>query len=121
MTSCRVLAKLAAAAVGLGELVDEDDAAEGGEARARHVQRREEVLEHDARQLDVAVRCLRGAAGRGEVGEHDEGRVHELYGQGDILFFTGRVGSDGDRDGLPNVIPEAMAAGLVVITSPSPS
>jgi colanic acid/amylovoran biosynthesis glycosyltransferase len=28
------------------------------------------------------------------------------------------VAPSGDRDGLPNVIPEAMAAGVLVVTSP---
>ena len=36
----------------------------------------------------------------------------------DVFLFTGIVAPDGDRDGLPNVIPEAMAAGVPVITSP---
>lgn len=36
----------------------------------------------------------------------------------DIFLFCGVIAADGDRDGLPNVIPEAMAAGLPVITSP---
>lgn len=37
----------------------------------------------------------------------------------DALLHTGVVAADGDRDGLPNVIPEAMAAGVLVVTSPA--
>jgi glycosyltransferase involved in cell wall biosynthesis len=33
---------------------------------------------------------------------------------------TGIVAASGDRDGLPNVIPEAMSAGVVVVTTPQP-
>jgi len=36
----------------------------------------------------------------------------------DVFVFTGKVARSGDRDGLPNVIAEAMAAGAVVVTSP---
>jgi colanic acid/amylovoran biosynthesis glycosyltransferase len=36
-----------------------------------------------------------------------------------VLLHTGVVARSGDRDGLPNVIPEAMAAGVVVVTSPA--
>jgi glycosyltransferase involved in cell wall biosynthesis len=36
----------------------------------------------------------------------------------DVLVHTGVIAQSGDRDGLPNVIPEAMAAGAVVVTSP---
>lgn len=36
----------------------------------------------------------------------------------DALVHTGVIARSGDRDGLPNVIPEAMAAGAVVVTSP---
>ena len=42
---------------------------------------------------------------------------HELA-WADVLLHTGVVAPGGDRDGLPNVIPEAMAAGVVVVTSP---
>ena len=35
----------------------------------------------------------------------------------DVLVHTGVVTATGDRDGLPNVIPEAMAAGVLVATS----
>lgn len=37
----------------------------------------------------------------------------------DVMLHTGVVATSGDRDGLPNVIPEAMAAGVVVVTSPA--
>ncbi len=37
----------------------------------------------------------------------------------DVLLHTGVVAESGDRDGLPNVIPEAMAAGTLVVTSPT--
>ena len=35
----------------------------------------------------------------------------------DALLHTGIVAASGDRDGLPNVIPEAMAAGVIVLSS----
>ena len=35
----------------------------------------------------------------------------------DVLLHTGVVTATGDRDGLPNVIPEAMAAGVLVVSS----
>lgn len=38
--------------------------------------------------------------------------------QCDVLFHTGIIAKSGDRDGLPNVIPEAMSAGVIVIASP---
>jgi glycosyltransferase involved in cell wall biosynthesis len=37
----------------------------------------------------------------------------------DVLIHTGVVAPSGDRDGLPNVIPEAMSAGVLVVTSPA--
>ncbi len=46
----------------------------------------------------------------------------EIAGQlawADVLLHTGIVAPGGDRDGLPNVIPEAMAAGVMVVTSPA--
>ena len=44
--------------------------------------------------------------------------VQEAYGKADIFLHTGIVDAEGDRDGLPNVIPEAMARGVCVISSP---
>lgn len=43
--------------------------------------------------------------------------VAAAYREADIFWHTGVVDSQGDRDGLPNVIPEAFAHGLPVISS----
>ena len=47
---------------------------------------------------------------------------HEVWSQlewADVLLHTGVVAPSGDRDGLPNVIPEAMSIGVLVVTSPA--
>jgi colanic acid/amylovoran biosynthesis glycosyltransferase len=46
---------------------------------------------------------------------------HEVWnhlGWADVLLHTGVIAPSGDRDGLPNVIPEAMSIGVLVVTSP---
>ena len=40
------------------------------------------------------------------------------YAWADVFVFTGIVTRTGDRDGLPNVVPEAMAAGVPVLSTP---
>ena len=42
-----------------------------------------------------------------------------LQEKADFFLFTGISDDAGDRDGLPNVVPEAMAAGAIVLTSPA--
>ena len=47
---------------------------------------------------------------------------HEVWSQlawADVLLHTGVIATSGDRDGLPNVIPEAMSVGVLVLTSPA--
>jgi glycosyltransferase involved in cell wall biosynthesis len=47
---------------------------------------------------------------------------HEIWSQlawADVLLHTGVIAPSGDRDGLPNVIPEAMAVGVLVVSSPT--
>ena len=52
------------------------------------------------------------------LGELSQPEVVSQLAWADGLLHTGIVASSGDRDGLPNVIPEAMIAGVVVFTSP---
>jgi len=65
------------------------------------------------------------AAGRGLTpgvmftGQVPPAAVAEHLRWADVLLHTGIVTPTGDRDGLPNVIPEAMAAGVLVVTSPT--
>ena len=56
-----------------------------------------------------AVITLRGALPPSEI--------ENAYRWADIFLHTGIIDTDGDRDGLPNVIPEAFAFGLPVISS----
>ena len=44
--------------------------------------------------------------------------VEQAYKDADILLFTGKPSEDGDRDGLPNVVAEAMTHGLPILTTP---
>jgi glycosyltransferase involved in cell wall biosynthesis len=53
------------------------------------------------------------------AGEKPHHEVWEQYAWADVLLHTGVIAASGDRDGLPNVIPEAMSAGVLVVTSPT--
>lgn len=52
------------------------------------------------------------------LGARPHAAVWEELAWADVLLHTGVVAASGDRDGLPNVIPEAMAAGVLVVSSP---
>jgi colanic acid/amylovoran biosynthesis glycosyltransferase len=47
-------------------------------------------------------------------------QVAEAYRWADVFWHTGLVDAEGDRDGLPNVVPEAMARELPVICGLEP-
>ncbi len=52
------------------------------------------------------------------LGQRPQTEIATHLAWADVLVHTGIVTASGDRDGLPNVIPEAMAAGVLVLTSP---
>lgn len=54
------------------------------------------------------------------LGALSQKEVQGYYAQSDLFWHTGLVDEDGDRDGLPNVIPEAFSWGLCVLSSPTP-
>lgn len=51
------------------------------------------------------------------VGPQDQGRLFDEYHQAHVFCLPCRVLEDGDRDGIPNVLMEAMACGTPVITT----
>jgi len=52
------------------------------------------------------------------LGPLEQTRLYSEYQSADVFCLPCRVLDNGDRDGLPNVLMEAMACGLPVITTP---
>lgn len=70
-------------------------------------------------QLEDQVRTLGLTNQVTFTGHLSSERVWDELAWADVLLHTGVVTETGDRDGLPNVIPEAMAAGTLVLSSPA--
>jgi len=51
------------------------------------------------------------------VGARSSEQVRSALGDADVFVLTPRVTADGDRDGIPNVLVEAMACGLPGVTT----
>ncbi len=51
------------------------------------------------------------------VGPQDQARLFDEYHRAHVFCLPCRVLADGDRDGIPNVLMEAMACGTPVITT----
>jgi glycosyltransferase involved in cell wall biosynthesis len=69
-------------------------------------------LEGLARELRLTSRVV-------FTGHLPEPEILAQLAWADVLIHTGVIAPSGDRDGLPNVIPEAMSAGVLVVTSPA--
>ena len=69
-------------------------------------ERREELRDGLGLREVVAFRGLRTQA-----------ELPAVYAAADVFALTPRVTADGDRDGVPNVILEAMACGLPVVST----
>ena len=51
------------------------------------------------------------------AGALDQPGVRSLYRASDLLLLASEVAADGDRDGLPNVVVEALTQGLPVVAT----
>ena len=69
-------------------------------------------------RLKALVRALELGGTVELMGHRPLKEIFAALAWADVLVHTGVVARSGDRDGLPNVIPEAMAAGTLVVTSP---
>jgi glycosyltransferase involved in cell wall biosynthesis len=71
--------------------------------------------------LEGQLRALAQALGMGHcvrwVGPLDHPAVRALYRESDLFVLASRVAADGDRDGLPNVVVEALSQGLPVVAT----
>jgi glycosyltransferase involved in cell wall biosynthesis len=50
-------------------------------------------------------------------GSRPEAEVRDAYRKADMFVLASRVTADGDRDGIPNVVAEAMSQGLPVVAT----
>jgi glycosyltransferase involved in cell wall biosynthesis len=72
----------------------------------RHLQRQIDALN----LADVVTLC----------GGQPHAQAQESFAWADVFWHTGIIDAKGNRDGLPNVIPEAFAHQVPVISSPEP-
>ena len=77
-----------------------------------------------AGRLRRRIEAQRDRAGLGAeielCGALDQPAVQAMYRWADVLVHSGVIEANGDRDGLPNVVPEAMAHARTVVVSRNP-
>jgi glycosyltransferase involved in cell wall biosynthesis len=54
------------------------------------------------------------------LGAQPQGRVLEALRRSDLFVLASRIADDGDRDGMPNVLMEAMSQGIAVVATDLP-
>jgi glycosyltransferase involved in cell wall biosynthesis len=69
----------------------------------------------DQLEADIADRGLGGTVHL--LGSMTHARLIDHFAAADLFALASRVTDDGDRDGIPNVVAEAMAIGVPVIAS----
>lgn len=88
---------------------------------SRGVPLRLDIIGEDGDQAaELAARVARhGLSGAVSIrGPMTQAALLEEYRQASVFCLPCRVAGDGDRDGIPNVLLEAMACGLPVVTTP---
>jgi glycosyltransferase involved in cell wall biosynthesis len=67
------------------------------------------------------LEALRDRLGLGGIvsfyGQRTQAQLIGIYQRADLFALTPRVTDDGDRDGVPNVIVEAMACGVPIVST----
>ncbi len=68
--------------------------------------------------LEAQVSALRLEGRVRLCGKMSHARIRDLYREADLFVAPSEIAADGDRDGIPNVLLEAMATALPVVTTP---
>ena len=75
-------------------------------------------------RLRRRVAAQRDRAGLGAqielCGALDQAAVQDMYRWADVAIHSGVIENNGDRDGLPNVVPEAMSHALAAVVPRTP-
>ncbi len=68
-------------------------------------------------RLDALVEVLRLGDRVVMPGRHEQGRVRDALDEADVLLAPSVTAADGDEEGIPNVLKEAMASGMPVVAT----
>jgi glycosyltransferase involved in cell wall biosynthesis len=80
------------------------------------------VIAGETGEHEAEIRRLIERHGLGDrvclIGPRGQAELYRLYRHASVFCLPCRVLGNGDRDGIPNVLVEAMACGLPVVTTP---